>query len=116
MPIFEYKGLTRDGKNVKGTLDSENLRAARLKLKKDGIFVSEISDKKKGSVKKIAAGRRTGKVPVKDISLMTFATDSERKFCVMALGGSAKEGPFIRATNVRQNTRPVRKAHMRILF
>ncbi len=71
MPIFEYKGLSRDGKNVKGTLDSENLRAARLKLKKDGIYVSEISDKKKGTIQKKAAGRRTGKVPVKDISLMT---------------------------------------------
>jgi general secretion pathway protein F len=35
MPIFEYKGLTRDGKNVKGVLDAENLRAARTKLKKD---------------------------------------------------------------------------------
>ena len=40
MPIFEYKGLTRDGKNTKGVLDSENLRAARIKLKKDGIISS----------------------------------------------------------------------------
>ena len=71
MPIFEYRGLTRDGKNVRGTLDSENLRAARLKLKKDGIFVVEINDKKKGSTTKKATGRRTGKVPVQDLSLMT---------------------------------------------
>ena len=51
MPIFEYKGLTRDGKNTKGIIDAENLRAARVKLKKDGIFVVGINDKKKTETK-----------------------------------------------------------------
>ena len=72
MPIFEYKGTTRDGKNTKGIIDSENLRAARLKLKKDGIFVSSIHDKKKGSVQKKSVIKiRSGTVPVKDLALMT---------------------------------------------
>ena len=72
MPIFEYKGLTRDGKNTKGVVDSENMRAARLKLKKDGIFVVAIEDKKKSTSKKqVSARGRSGKVPVKDLSLMT---------------------------------------------
>ena len=39
MPIFEYKGLSRDGKSVKGIVDAENLRAARSKLKKDNVYV-----------------------------------------------------------------------------
>jgi general secretion pathway protein F len=71
MPIFEYRGLNRQGGNVKGVVDSENLRSARAKLKKDGIFVVDIRDKKKaqntGSKKKVAGG----KVPIKDLSLMT---------------------------------------------
>ena len=72
MPIFEYKGTTRDGKNTKGVVDAENLRAARLKLKKDGIFVSDISDKKKtGTQKKSGLKIRSGSVPVKDLALMT---------------------------------------------
>ncbi|MBY0555212.1 type II secretion system F family protein [bacterium] len=72
MPIFEYKGITKDGKNTKGIVDSENLRAARLKLKKDGIFVSSIEDKKKtASAKKSSIKIRSGGVPVKDLSLMT---------------------------------------------
>lgn len=72
MPIFEYKGITRDGKNTKGIVDSENLRAARLKLKKDGIFVISIEDKKKTANKKKSAMKiRSGSVPVKDLSLMT---------------------------------------------
>ena len=71
MPLFDYKGLTKDGKSVKGTLDSENLRAARTKLKKDGIFVVDIKDKKKAAGIKKSTIRKTGSVPVKDLSLMT---------------------------------------------
>lgn len=72
MPIFEYKGLLKDGKNTKGVVDSENMRAARLKLKKDGIFVVSIQDKKKSAGQKKVGGRgRSGSVPVKDLSLMT---------------------------------------------
>jgi len=72
MPIFEYKGTTRDGRDTKGVVDAENLRAARLKLKKDGIFVSSIEDKKKASTQKKSAIKiRSGSVPVKDLALMT---------------------------------------------
>ena len=68
MPIFEYKGLTKDGKNTKGIVDSENLRSARLKLKKDGIFVVAIEDKKKTATKKKSALKvKSGSVPVKDL-------------------------------------------------
>lgn len=71
MPIFEYRGLSKDGKNVKGTLDAENLRAARTRLKKDRIFVVDIKDKKKSTVDKRKKGSGGGKVGVQDLSLMT---------------------------------------------
>ena len=72
MPIFEYKGLLKDGKNTKGVVDSENLRAARMKLKKDGIFVVAIEDRKKSLTQKKSTVRgRSRSVPVKDLSLMT---------------------------------------------
>ncbi len=75
MPIFEYKGLDKTGKSKKGTLDAENIRTARLKLKKDGIFVTDIKNKQNigrgtGSLtsrKKIS----DGKVPIRDLSMMT---------------------------------------------
>ncbi|HRO68275.1 MAG TPA: type II secretion system inner membrane protein GspF [Pseudobdellovibrionaceae bacterium] len=71
MPIFEYRGLTRDGKNAKGVVDADNLRAARAKLKKDGVFVTEIKDKKKQTAGKKKTSVRTRSVPVQDLSLMT---------------------------------------------
>ncbi len=72
MPLFEYKGLNEGGKNVRGSIDSENVRMARSKLKKDGIFVVEIKDKtrstKKNPNKKVANNRH---VSVQDLALIT---------------------------------------------
>ena len=39
MPIYEYRALNRSGKNVRGTVDADNIRTAKTKLKKDGIFI-----------------------------------------------------------------------------
>lgn len=72
MPIFEYRGLVRGGRNVKGVVDAENMRAARLRLKKDGVYVVEIRDKKKasdtGRSKKKTSSKSVG---VEDLALMT---------------------------------------------
>lgn len=72
MPVFEYRGLNRSGKNVKGTIDADNMRSARTKLKKDGIFVSDLKDKTRE--KKAAAGKRktsSKSVNTSDLSMMT---------------------------------------------
>lgn len=72
MPIYEYKGLTKEGKNTRGIIDSDNIRNARIKLKKDGIYVVAIEDKKKVALKKKSGLKiRSGSIPVKDLSLMT---------------------------------------------
>ncbi len=71
MPLYEYKGLNKAGKNIKGVIDSENVRAARTKLKKDGIYVVDLRDKTKAASKKgkkISAGKG---VSVEDLALMT---------------------------------------------
>jgi general secretion pathway protein F len=72
MPVFEYRGLSKDGKNTRGIIDADNIRAARVKLKKDGIYVVDLKDKKRvdtGTKKK--GGGSSKRVGVKDISLMT---------------------------------------------
>jgi len=74
MPLFEYQGLSKTGKNVKGIIDAENQKAARAKLKRDGIYVTEIRDKKKQAISKIKAGGKQPKgqkVAVADLALMT---------------------------------------------
>lgn len=72
MPIFEYKGITQAGKTVRNTVDAENLRAARAKLKKDGIFVVEINDKSKAKQKaRRKSGGSGGSVNIEDRAMMT---------------------------------------------
>ena len=71
MPIYEYKGLSKAGKNVKGTVDADNLRGAKVKLKKDGVFVVDLVDKTKRQKKKKSIGSNNKGVSVDDLSNMT---------------------------------------------
>ena len=71
MPLFEYQGLTAGGKNTRGTIDADNSRTAKLRLKKQGIYVVTIKDR---SLKKKRLGAKSvsqRSVGVKDLSLMT---------------------------------------------
>lgn len=73
MPVFEYKGLTANGKNVKGVIDVDNIRTARMRLKKEGIFVVDLKDKKKGHDSNSRKSKKASnaKVSIRDLALMT---------------------------------------------
>ncbi|NBX92925.1 MAG: type II secretion system protein GspF [Proteobacteria bacterium] len=45
MPIFEYKGVGPDGKQMKGTVDAESSRSARQKLKNRGVYTTELRER-----------------------------------------------------------------------
>ena len=42
MPVFAYKGVTAAGKSTRGHLDAESPRAATTRLRRDGIFLTEL--------------------------------------------------------------------------
>ncbi len=42
MTVYEYKGVDTSGKNVSGMVDAENEKAGRLKLRKSGVFTTDI--------------------------------------------------------------------------
>jgi general secretion pathway protein F len=44
MAVYSYKALTAKGKNVKGVVDADTVRAARQKLKSQGIFPTHIEE------------------------------------------------------------------------
>lgn len=72
MPVFEYKGLNKLGKPTKGIIDADSLRTARMKLKKDGIYVKTLTDKSKALKKKKSATTSSGgKASIDDISNLT---------------------------------------------
>ena len=71
-PLFDYKAYDRGGKIQKGTIEAETQKAARLKLKKQDLIVTQIQEQdptKQRSSKDIPF--LGGRIGVKDISLMT---------------------------------------------
>ncbi len=44
MPVYTYRGANTAGRTQRGFVDAENLRAARAKLRRDGIFVTELAE------------------------------------------------------------------------
>jgi len=44
LPVFAYKGVTEGGRSTRGFVDAESARAARAKLKRDGVFLTELSE------------------------------------------------------------------------
>jgi general secretion pathway protein F len=44
VPVYAYKGVTAAGRNTRGHVDAESLRTARSKLRRDGVFLTEIAE------------------------------------------------------------------------
>jgi general secretion pathway protein F len=44
MPVYSYVGLSPDGKNVTGIIDADSPRAARLKLRRSGVFPTSLAE------------------------------------------------------------------------
>jgi general secretion pathway protein F len=44
VPVYAYKGVTAAGKKTRGHLDAESPRTARARLRRDGIFLTEIAE------------------------------------------------------------------------
>lgn len=46
MPVYAYKGLNAGGRQVNGVVDAENPKAARSRLRVDGIFPTDLVEEK----------------------------------------------------------------------
>jgi general secretion pathway protein F len=71
MAIYNYKGLDKKGSEVKGTVNSEGLAAAKTRVRGMGVMLTEISEQTSGSVKKNANFSFGNAVSIEDLSLMT---------------------------------------------
>ena len=80
MPVYEYKGVNKSGKPVKGVMDSDSPRTLKEKLRSQGIFLSDVketSEGKKGGPKTTSAnsrsfgGRFARRVKVMELSEVT---------------------------------------------
>lgn len=44
MPVYAYKGLNEKGRNVGGIVDADSPKSARIKLRRSGIFPTDVSE------------------------------------------------------------------------
>ncbi len=72
--VFEYQGFAADGQATKGIIDAESARAARGKLRKDGIFPTEVREEAAGGRAvpfAVPARRRERRVSPADLAVTT---------------------------------------------
>jgi general secretion pathway protein F len=71
MAIYNYKGLDKTGSEVKGTVNTEGLAAAKVRVKSMGVMLIEIKEQTSSSVKKSSGLSFGNAVSINDLSLMT---------------------------------------------
>ena len=72
MAVFEWRGITSGGKEVKGIRDADSPRALRTILRRDGILVTQVLEESEARVKKareVDFGRYFRRVTPLDVSL-----------------------------------------------
>jgi general secretion pathway protein F len=52
MPVFEYRGLTPAGKQVKGLLEADSSRMLRLQLRRSGVFLTDVLAEREATPKR----------------------------------------------------------------
>ena len=71
MPVFEYKGINKEGRNVSGSISADNSQNAKVLLKKDNIFIVDLKDKQESKHKKKSSLFSRNRVDIKTLCTMT---------------------------------------------
>jgi general secretion pathway protein F len=71
LPIFEYKALGANGKTVKGNVEADSPKGARTKLKKQGLMVTEVTEKTAAKPGGSSMPFMGGSISARDIAMLT---------------------------------------------
>ncbi|SLM48901.1 General secretion pathway protein F [Nitrospira japonica] len=63
MPVYQYRGFKQDGGSATGIIDAESPKVARLKLRKDGVFPTEMLEQGNAGQSPAAASRPSAGPP-----------------------------------------------------
>lgn len=71
-PIYDYKAIDPNGKSSKGMVEAESPKSARAKLKKSGLMVTQITEKKAPGAGSSSQGSLfSGGVKQREVALVT---------------------------------------------
>ena len=95
MPVYTYEGLNTAGKRVKGVEDGDSPVAVRNKLRKQGIFPTDVAEERAA-----AASTQTSGLARVNVELFARVPQREIALCVRQLGTLLRAGmPLVSALN-----------------
>ncbi|HSR11530.1 MAG TPA: type II secretion system inner membrane protein GspF [Thermodesulfobacteriota bacterium] len=68
MPVFEYEALNASGRSIRGIIDAESVRTARVKLRNQGVYPTEIREESVGAAPARLSLSLFRKVKAKDLA------------------------------------------------
>lgn len=69
MPIFQYEALNAAGKTIRGIIDADSPRTARIRLRGQGVYPTEIREEAVAGAKRGLSFSLFGRVRAKDVAL-----------------------------------------------
>jgi general secretion pathway protein F len=91
MPVYAYKGVTEAGRAAKGFVDAESQRAARAKLRKEGVYLTDLSESsgaraRGGREREAAPGRRLRLTALRRVSALDMALATRQLSTLVGAG------------------------------
>jgi general secretion pathway protein F len=89
MPVYQYQGYRSDGGAATGIVDAENIKVARLKLRKEGVYPTNVIEQGQPSTRAEAKSLTTTARPISRSSTLT-ANDLAlltRQFATLLVAG-----------------------------
>ncbi len=82
MPLYAYRGLDAGGRAVGGVVDAESPRGARIKLRKTGVFPTDLNEERRAAGPTVAVlARRAERIPAAELAAIT------RQFSTLVAAG-----------------------------
>jgi len=86
MPVYKYTAINNSGSSVQGIIDAESVKAASEKLKKEGVYLSSISETRKGKSRSL--------IPFRGVSSAELAITT-RQFSALISAGLPLEASLV---------------------
>jgi general secretion pathway protein F len=82
MPLYAYRGLDVGGRSVGGVVDADSPRGARQKLRRTGVFPTDLSEERREAARGVRMlARRPERVPASELAAIT------RQFSTLVAAG-----------------------------
>jgi len=86
VPVFEYRAVDGAGRSLKGFVDAESARAARLQLRSDGVFPTELREGAAGAAQAAERSRFELHLPSFGVSLTDQALATRQLATLVGAG------------------------------